>query len=751
MGLYKAQFISMIIMIALGIGIFVGFNMEWVSIETNVSKFFDDSNLADYRIVSQEGFTKEKADKIAEIDGVDAASRFFSANADIEEYDGKAASLTVTENPDVSGFVLMQGEEYDAESRDGIWLSDKFAETNGIKAGDKLTFVYSGIKFDGTVKGLVKSGEYMICVVDETQVMPNYEKFGFAYISPEMFKRCMPAEFYPQINVISSLSKTDFTKRADSALGKTSLIITNDEVVSYKEAMGEAEEGKTMGSILPVVFLVIAVLTMVTTMHRLTAKEKIQIGTFKALGFRDKKIRRHYTSYAFFIGIAGSVLGIGIGYFLAWFIMNPNGAMGTYFDMPEWKLPMPWFCVVIIIAVILLLTLIGYLSVREMLKGTAADALRAYSPKKVKHMAIERTALFHKLSFGTRWNLRDTVRHKSRTAMSFIGVVGCTVLIIASFGMKDTMDAFINTYYTEAAAYASKIYLADEADDEARKEIIKKYNGDWSSSVSVQLNDDKAVSLDIYNNDNSLVKFPGEDEGYTSIKKQGAYVCMRLKKEFDIKEGDRLVISPFGSDDEYVVTVAGFMRSLTESIVISPEYASTLGIEYKPDSVYTETLKGDIADSPAIKSIQTKESIEESFDTFMQIMNTMVAMLITAAVILGIVVLYNLGVMSYTERYREMATLKVVGFKDKKIAAILTGQNIWISIIGIAAGIPVGIFLLSYLLDALAGEYEMQLAIFPLTYIITIILSLGVSLTVSFFVARKNRKIDMVEALKGAE
>lgn len=751
MGLYKAQFISMIIMIALGIGIFVGFNMEWVSIETNVSKFFDESNLADYRIVSQEGFTKENADKIAEIDGVDAASRFFSANADIEEYDGKVASLTVTENPDVSGFVLMQGEEYDAESRDGIWLSDKFAETNGIKTGDKLTFVYSGIKFDGTVKGLVKSGEYMICVVDETQVMPNYEKFGFAYISPEMFKRCMPAEFYPQINVISSLSKTDFTKKADSALGKTSLIITNDEVVSYKEAMGEAEEGKTMGSILPVVFLVIAVLTMVTTMHRLTAKEKIQIGTFKALGFRDKKIRRHYTSYAFFIGIAGSVLGIGIGYFLAWFIMNPNGAMGTYFDMPEWKLPMPWFCVVIIIAVILLLTLIGFLSVREMLKGTAADALRAYSPKKVKHMAIERTALFHKLSFGTRWNLRDTVRHKSRTAMSFIGVVGCTVLIIASFGMKDTMDAFINTYYTEATAYASKIYLADEADDEARKEIIKKYNGDWSSSVSVQLNDDKAVSLDIYNNDNSLVKFPGEDEGYTAIKKQGAYVCMRLKKEFNIKEGDKLVISPFGSDDEYVVTVAGFMRSLTESIVISPEYASTLGIDYKPDSVYTKTVKGDIDDSPAIKSIQTKESIEESFDTFMQIMNTMVAMLITAAVILGIVVLYNLGVMSYTERYREMATLKVVGFKDKKIAAILTGQNIWISIIGIAAGIPVGIFLLSYLLDALAGEYEMQLAIFPLTYIITIILSLGVSLTVSFFVARKNRKIDMVEALKGAE
>lgn len=751
MGLYKAQFISMVIMIALGIGVFVGFNMEWVSIETNTSKFFDDTNLADYRVVSQDGFTKEDAAKIAEISGVERVSRYFAANTEVENRSGKVVSLTVTENPEVSGFIVMQGDEYDAKSKDGIWISDKFAEENDIKTGDKLTFVYSGLKLDGTVKGLVKSGEYMICVVDETQIMPDYEKFGFAYISPEMYKRCMPAEYYPQINVISSLEKKDFTKETDFALGTTPLIITNDEVISYKEAMGEANEGKTMGSILPVVFLVIAVLTMVTTMHRLTAKEKVQIGTFKALGFRDKKIRRHYTSYALFIGAVGSIIGTGIGYFLAWYIMNPNGAMGTYFDMPEWKLPMPWFCIVIMIAVIMLLTLIGYLSVKEMLKGTAADALRAYTPKKVKHMAIEKAAFFHKLSFGIRWNLRDTVRHKSRTAMSFIGVIGCTVLIIASFGMKDTMDSFINTYYTDAAGYASKIFISDEASDDERNEIVRKYDGDWSSSISVQLNNDRAVSLDIYSASNNLVKFPDENENYARINDNGAYVCMRLKKDLNIKKGDKLTVSPFGSDEKYEITVEGFIRSLTESIVISPEYAGAAGIDCKIDSVYTKTLKENIAADNTKKSVQTKESIEESFDTFMEIMNTMVALLIVAAVILGVVVLYNLGVMSYTERYREMATLKVVGFRDKKIARILTGQNIWISLLGIAAGIPAGIGLLSYLLDALAGEYEMKLAVYPLTYLITVVLSLSVSITVSFFVARKNKKIDMVEALKSAE
>ena len=139
-----------------------------------------------------------------------------------------------------------------------------------------------------------------------------------------------------------------------------------------------------MGSVLPVLFLAIAVLTMVTTMHRLTAKEKTQIGTLKALGFKDKKIIVHYSSYAFIIGIIGSLIGTALGYGVAYFIMNPNGSMGTYFDMPYWKLYLPLFCIVILVLIIAVLTFIGFLSVKQMLKGTAADALRPYTPKKVK-------------------------------------------------------------------------------------------------------------------------------------------------------------------------------------------------------------------------------------------------------------------------------------------------------------------------------------------------------------------------------
>ena len=753
MGQYRAQFVSMIIMIALGVGIFLGFNMEWYAISVNTGKFFSDTGFADYRVVSQNGFSKADAEKIARISGVDSASRYISVNVDVKDADGDTVALTVTENARVSGFAVTSGKKYDPNSLDGIWLSDSYAAANGISPGDSMTFVYGKSEVSGKVEGLVKSGEYLICVVDETQIMPNYDSFGYAYISPKMYEKAMGYAYFPQINVISGLDKQEFIKQADKTLGSTLMILSKDEVISYFEAKGEENEGKTMGSVLPVVFLAIAVLTMITTMHRLTAKEKTQIGTLKALGFKDRVIARHYTSYALFIGVVGSAAGVGLGYFLAWFIMNPKGAMGTYFDMPEWKLPVPAFCIYIIVGIIFVLTFIGWLSVRKMLNGSAADSLRPYTPKKVRAMLIEKTSFFHKLPFGIRWNMRDTVRHKSRTAMSLLGVMGCAVLIIASFGMRDTIDYFVDGFFDKAMNYSSRIFLADDATEKQREAVIDKYKGDWSSSISVQLGD-KPVSLDIYCIQNGLVGFLDglyDKTKLISLTDDGAYISKRIADDNSLEIGDKLTVSPYGSDKEYTVKVKGIIRSLTESIVITPGYAEKIGIHAVPDSVYTAAKKSDIHSSKIISSVQTKESIVTGFDNIMLIMNTMIAMLIVVAVILGVVVLYNLGVMSYTERCREMATLKVVGFGDKKIGRILLGQNMWISLLGVILGLPLGVWVLKYLMVKLASEYEIAIFINPLTYIISAAMCFGVSLIVSLMVGRKNKEIDMVEALKGAE
>lgn len=747
---YKAQFISMVLMVMLGVGMFVGFNMEWASIEENMFSFFEDSKFADYRLVSEKGYSEDDLGKIAALDGVKAASRFLSVNVDVKDTGGDSVALAVTTDPAVSSFVLISGEAYDGSSADGIWLSDRYAEENGVSVGDTVTFVYRNTEISGKVKGLIKAAEQMICVRDKTQLMPDFATHGFAYISPVMYEKALGFAYYPQINVISSLEKDDFSEKVNKALGQTTVILTKDETLSYSQAEGEVSEGKAMGSILPALFLLIGLLTMVTTMHRLTAKEKTQIGTLKALGFHDSRITRHYTSFAFFVAVLGTALGIGMGYCVAWIIMNPNGMMGTYLDLPKWKLVFPAFCAVAVALIIAALTLIGFLSVRRMLVGTAADALRPYTPKKMKPMLIERTKFFHKLSFGTRWNMRDIVRHKARTAMSLVGIVGCTILILASFGMKDTMNAFLDMYYDNGLNYSSRIFLSETATDAEKQEIIDKYKGDFGGSVSVQL-DEKTVSLDIYDITHDKIRIMDENTDKIEIGDDGAYICMRLAEEFGLGIGDTFTVSPFGTSDTYKLKVAGIFRSVSENVIISDKYASELNLPYTVDSVYTDTEKSDIALSDVIKSVQSKQMIMDSFEAFLSIMDTMIYLLVGGALLLGIIVLYNLGTMSYTERYREMATLKVVGFRDKKIGRLLSGQNLALSVVGIIIGIPLGALTLSYLLKTLASEYEMKMAIGAGSYIFTVILTVGMSLLVSLMVARKNKNIDMVEALKGQE
>ena len=511
---YKAQFISMVLMIALGIGVFLGFNIEWYSLEKNLTEIYEATDFADYRIYAEQAFSEKDLHAVLAVEGVEDATRYLSVITSVKDSEDTLA-LTVVENPKVSGMLVTSGQAYDPESPDGIWLSDSYAVANGISVGDSVTMIYKMITVTGTVKGMVKSSEYLICLPDETRMMPDYSSHGYAFISPKMLDASIPAMYrliigdslYMQLNVKSSLEKADFVEKMDRALGRTLLVLSKDETISWAEAQGEVDEGKTMGSILPVLFLAIAILTMVTTMHRITVSEKTQIGTLKALGFRDNRILRHYTSYALIIGILGSILGIAIGYGLGWFILNPDSAMATYLDMLSWTLYAPAFCWIVIILINTFLTLIGFLSVRKMLKGTAADALRPYTPKRMKHMAVEETKRFKALGFGTKWNLRDLLRHKSRSWMTLFGIVGCMVLLVGGMGMKDTLDSFMDVFFDRAYNYTTKINLDTESvtNEEALK-IADAYAGDWVAQRSVQVGD-QGISLEIYNITHDKIRF----------------------------------------------------------------------------------------------------------------------------------------------------------------------------------------------------------------------------------------------------
>ena len=254
----------------------------------------------------------------------------------------------------------------------------------------------------------------------------------------------------------------------------------------------------------------------------------------------------------------------------------------------------------------------------------------------------------------------------------------------------------------------------------------------------------------MYHPDNQKIRFVDEDNELMELTDDGVYLCLRLADTAQI--GDIIEFSPYGSEETYEVRVAGYLRSvMTESIVMTDEYADSVGIDYHIGSIFTDEASENIVNSALIAGKQDKNTIMETYDSFMEIMDFMVLIFVLASVILGIVVLYNLGVMSYVERSRELATLKVLGFRDKHIGKLLISQNVWLTVIGVLIGLPAGVGVLYVLIISLVSEYELKLTMGVLTYCVSVLVTFGVSLAVGWMVARKNRKIDMVEALKGAE
>ncbi len=773
---YKVQFISMILLIALGVGVFVGFNAEWVTIGKDTESFFNDSGFADYRIIDENGISSADVDKIRTIDEVGGSGRFLSVNADVEGTNDQLA-LTVTESDHTSGFVLMEGEEYNRLDPEGFWLMDQYAEKNGVKIGDSLTVTFEDMEFTGTVRGLIESAEYLICVRDESQMMPDFDTYGYVYATPAMLRKVIEQkireeepdieddvmsiavkkacdEVFYQVNVTCSLDKEEMQTAVDKALGRSLLILSKDETVSYAESRGEMNEGRTMGMVLPVLFLAIAILTMITTMNRITISEKTQIGTLKALGFRNKRIIRHYTSYAVVISLTGSALGVVLGYLLCKMVMSQDGMMGTYFVMPDWTIHIPIWIWAIVLVIILLTILVGYLSVKDLLSGTASETLRPYTPRHIHRMLLERTAIWRRMRFGTKWNLRDIFRHKSRSAMSFIGTFGCMIMLVASFGMNQTMDNFLDTFYDGTAVYATKVFMSSDADNKDAVKLADELDGDYSASVSAKVGD-KTVSVDVYNISHGMYRFIDKDSNIIQLPEKGALICKRLARDFDAGPGDIVTVEPYGTDESYDILISGINGSLTESISMTEEYAESLGLTgseaYRINSVYTMTEKDQIGTGSNITSVQSKQDIIDSFDSFMEIFYFFIIVLIVASVLLCLIVLYNLGIMSYMERYREMATLKVLGFRNKAIGHLLISQNLWISVAGTVLGIPAGIWALNYLMDMLAGEYEMETMVGPVSILLATVLNLGVAVIVGWMISRKNRKINMVEALKGNE
>ena len=761
----KSQFITIFLMIFLAIFAYSGINAYMNGMTQSAAKYYEEQNLQDIWLTSK-NFTKDDLEEIKQTQNVKNAERLLTLKGNVtntQKYknpnDNKPLSELILEcnfieTNEISKMFVVEGEKFSKE-KPGIWIDYYLAKNIGIKVGDEIEFTVEGIDFKEKVIGLVETPDHVYFMKDETAIFPMHIDYGISYMSINEFPNNEIAIFPKAIIDVENTNKINET--IDVLKNKIPGIITattRSDDISYDGFQREAEEGETYSGVFSGLFVFIAILSVVTTMNRFVRKERTQIGTLKALGIKKSKITRMYINYGFFLSVIASVLGIILG----------NQIIGKFFLNEEMEFyEIPYYNIVTVpkvylmaIGIVILITTITYLSCRKVLKEPAAEALRVERPKiKVKEKNITNSNILKNASLSTKWNIRDITRSKSRSMMALIGIAGCTALVVIAFGMLDSMRAYMNWEFSIINNFDYKITLSEDFTEEEFKNLTNKYGDKTSQTVGTEIKKDNKIIVKplTINNASGYLQTTDHNRKPFIMNDNGIYITEKMAKMEGIKIGDKILWRNIGEEDWIETEIIGFNRDpQSQQMHCTKEYYETLNKIYKPDSLYTNENLNNIKSLPGVSTIQTIKNLEESMNNMLNMMYMLIGLLIVVSVILAIVIIYNLGILSFGEKEYQFATLKVLGFKNKQIQKIFIKQNIWITILAIIIAMPLGYYMTDYIfVNAIGDTYDFNAHIKLITYIVSGIGTFVVSYIINKILARKINKIDMVTSLKGNE
>lgn len=779
----KSQFLTIFLMVLIGVMVYVGIESYMDGMVQTANTFYTENNLQDLNVLGS-NLTIDDLNKIKKLDNVNDAERKLVVTGIDATKDDKTYLISFIESNNISKFYVVDGIEFDANKK-GVWLDNFYAKENDLHVGDTISIKYDTFTLNETILGLINVPDHLYDTSDASELIPNRKKFGFVYLSsneiPEDYIKSMVMkemkitdiktfdkyvkdfnykDYIPYNYIMVDVDNKDNVSRVKNDIEdniKSALAIVKiEDTSSYVMYQGEIDEGASYVGIFSGLFLFIAMLSVITTMTRVVKKQKLQIGTLKALGFKNSKISSHYIGYGFWISLFGAICGIILGRF---FIGNIFiGLEMSFFEIPNGKAVINNMSYVVALCVVAVVSLITYLTCRKELKKIPAESLRNELPK-VKNGSLNLTTkkLFRKMNFSSKWNLRDIIRNKFRTITGVVGIVGCCTLIVCAFGMLNSMNHFIKLQFEDLYDFDYKLTLNENISEKDLKELTDKYGNSTSQTLGIEIKDSNGnrVANNIFVDDsNNLVRFQNSKDKFININDNtGIYVTSKLAENNNYKLGDIVTWHIYGDSTYYESKIVGFNKDpQNQNITVTRSYLESLNVKYTPDSLYTKSdLKG-VKEIDGVSLIQDKNSLKESMQSMLSTMKKMIILIIFFAILLGAIIIYNMGILSYSEKEYQFATLKVLGFKDKKIKKIFIQQNLWITALSVIIGLPSGYYLTSWLFKAcLDDNFDFGVHINITTYIIATVGTFLVSYLVSKFLARKVNKIDMVSSLKGNE
>lgn len=546
--------------------------------------------------------------------------------------------------------------------------------------------------------------------------------------------------------------------------------------VSYEQ---DAQRMGNLAQVFPLIFFLVAALVCLTTITRMVEEQRVQIGGLKALGYSRIAIAKKYVGYGFLASFVGGLVGLAVGctlfpliIFNAWKVMYTVGELQIT--------PFPGIYVMTVGAAVLCVAGTALASSFAALTAVPATLMRPKAPQVGKRVLLERVDfIWKRLSFSWKVTVRNLFRYKKRFWMAVIGIGGCTALLITGFGLRDSIHGFFDRQYDEITTYHGTVSLSDKVTEDEileigreldRQELVESWTTIADAMVTAE-SERRAISENVYlcgaTDEEKFGEFIHLRDWKTgeplSLSDEGAIITGKLSELLGVTVGEEITV--VDKDDVRTrIPVVGITENyIFHYIYLSHNgYLSFFGEEPEVNSIMTRYVEDTVENSDrvassilplsGVSSVSRTDSLRQSVLRGLEGVDYAVVVVVVAAAALAFVVLYNLTNINITERLRELATLKVLGFNDHEMSQYVYRENIFLTIFGILLGLVMGKLLHRWLVMTV----EIEMAMFyrqaePLSYILAAILTVAFSLLVNVAAKKRLRKIDMVESLKTVE
>ena len=547
-------------------------------------------------------------------------------------------------------------------------------------------------------------------------------------------------------------------------------IFDREDDTGFSSFIDSINSMNNIATLFPIIFYLVAILISSTSMSRMVEEERGDIGTLKALGYSNLRIINKYIAYSLLSTVLGGIIGMFIGFILIPTVVWENYSIIYY--LPEFypKLRFSYGILGTVIAVICITGSTVHSAYKE-LKDEPSSLMRPKSPKMGKKVILEKIPfIWKRLNFSSKTTVRNVFRYKKRALMTIIGISGCTALILAGFGLRDSIKDIAEYQYGRVFEYDLVVSLNKE--DEELVNLVK--DSDIVESVSLTDSLSGSISAEGIKRDTSIIVVENTEDfknianlrdidsgNIIDLSNEGVLISDKLASLLEIEKGENITLTD-SDNNEFEYKVLGIVENyighyvcINKDLYESKENdfnINTLFIKYKEGNNDNEAFEEMLLDDNSVTSITVVENSLEHVRDLLKSLDLVVMILIISSALLAFVVLYNLANVNISERVREIATLKVLGFYDKEVDNYINRESIILTCIGIAIGLIAGVFLTGFVISTCETE-NMRFArnILLHSYIYSILITSVFSIIVNFATHFVLKKINMVESLKSIE